>query len=77
MRGYANILMRLNRCFFSIKYNELIKEYNEIWDKVSNSIQKRVYSKSVHNEKYLKSKTKSYEGKFNKTFYDDGNPKEV
>ena len=49
MRGYANILMRLNKCFFSIKYNELIKEYNEIWDKVSNSIQKRVYSKSVHN----------------------------
>ena len=37
---------------------------NEIWEKIINSIKKEFDRKPVHNEKYLKAKIKSYNGKF-------------
>ena len=36
------------------------KKYNEIWEKVTNTIQKEINGKPVHNKKYLKTKLKSY-----------------
>ena len=52
--------MKLNMSF-SIQNNELLEKYNEIWDKVSNTIKKGFDSEPVYNEKYLRTKVKSYE----------------
>ena len=57
---------------FLIKENELLKNYNETWDKVSNSVEKGFHSDPVYNEKYLKTKIKPYEGKINAGFYNYG-----
>ena len=48
---------------FLIKDNEQLEKYNEIWDKVRNTIKKRCYSEPVYNEKYLKTKIKSMKEK--------------
>ena len=38
--------------FFKIKDNKLLEKYNEIWEKVNNSLKKQL--EPVYNEKYLK-----------------------
>ena len=48
---------------FLIKDDELLEKYNEIWEKVKNSLKKDFGSEVVYNEKYLKAKIKSYNGK--------------
>ena len=70
--------MKLNIIFdnFLIKADELLEKYNKIWDKLSNSIKKGFDSELVYNKKYLKTKTKFYEGKINTNFHDDRVPKE-
>ena len=59
-----------------IKDDELLEKYNEIWEKLKNSIKKEFDSKSVYNEKYLKAKIKSYKGKINTNFHNIKIPKE-
>ena len=61
---------------FLIKDEKLLKKYNKFWDKVSNNIKKDFDSEPVYNEKYLKTKIKTYEGKISSSFHDDGIPKE-
>ena len=39
-----------------IKDDELLETFNEIWEKVCNSIKKGFDSEPVYNEKYLKTK---------------------
>ena len=51
---------------FLIKGEKLLEKYNEIWKKVRSIIKKEFGSKPVSNEKYLKTKIKSYNGKVNK-----------
>ena len=48
-----------------------MKKYNEIWEKVKNSIKKEYYSEPVYNEKYIKPKIKSYNGKTNTNFHNN------
>ena len=43
--------------------NELLEKFNEIWDNVSNIIEKAFYVQLFFEEKYLKSKLKYYNGK--------------
>ena len=61
---------------FLIKDDELLEKYNEIWEKVKNSLKKEFDSEPVYNEKYLKAKIKSYNGKINPNFLDNKIPKE-
>ena len=61
---------------FLTEVNEWLEKYNKIWSKVSNSIQKDFDSKPAVNEKYLKTKLKSFEGKINTDFHDNGIRKE-
>ena len=61
---------------FSIKHDELLEKYNEIWEKVKNSIKKEFDVEPVYNEKYLKAKIKSYNGKINTNFHNNKIPKE-
>ena len=48
-----------------IKADEFLEKYNNIWEKVSNNNKKEFDRKPVYNEKYIKSKIKSYNGKIN------------
>ena len=59
-----------------IKDDELFEKFNEIWENVKNSIRKEFESKLVYNEKYLKAKTKSYNGKINTNFQNNKIPRE-
>ena len=61
---------------FLITDNELLKEYKEIWKKVSNAIKKEFDSNLVYIKKYLRTKIKSYKGKINKNFCNNKIPKE-
>ena len=49
---------------------------NTIWEKVENSLKKDFDSEPVYNEKYLKAKIKSYNGKISTNFHDNKIPKE-
>ena len=53
---------------FLIKVGEFLKKYNEIWEKVKNNINKAFNSEPLYNEKYIKAKIKSYNGKINTNF---------
>ena len=59
-----------------IKDDELLEEYNEIWERVKNSIKKEFDSEPLYNEKYLKAKIKSCNGKINTNFHNNKLPKE-
>ena len=59
---------------FLIKDEQLLEKYNEIWQKVKNSIKKEFYSEPVYDKKYLKAKIKSYNGKINIDFYNNEIP---
>ena len=50
---------------FLIKDEKSLEQYNETWEKVSNSIKKIFNSKPAYHKKYLKTEAKSYEGKIN------------
>ena len=69
------ILIKLNIYFFN-KNCKLLGKYNEIWEKVSNSIKKEFNTVPVYNKKYLKTKIKSYKVKINIIFYNNKIPKE-
>ena len=58
-----------------MKDDELLQKYNEIWEKVKNSLKKEFDSEPVYNEKYLKAKIKSYNGKINTNFHGNKIPK--
>ena len=60
---------------FLKKDDELLKKHNEIWGKVKNSIKKEFNSEPVNNEKYLKAKIKSYNGKITTNFHNNKIPK--
>ena len=49
---------------------ELLKKYNNIWDKVSNLIKKGSDSKPFYTKKYLKAKMKSYKDETKSNFHD-------
>ena len=49
--------------------DKLLKKCNKIQDKVRNNIKKGFDTKPEYNEKYLKTKVKSYEGKINADFH--------
>ena len=64
---------------FLIKDDELLDKYNEIWEKVKSNLTKEFESEPVYNQKHLKAKIKSYNGKNGKistNFYNNKTPKE-
>ena len=53
---------------FLIKNDELLEKCNEIQEKGSNNIKEGFESEHIYNEKHLKTKVKSYQGKTNTNF---------
>ena len=62
--------------FLLIKDDKLLEKYNEIQEKVSMIIKKEFNCETADDEKYLKTKTNSYQGKINTNFHNDKIPKE-
>ena len=62
--------------YFLNKEDNLLENYITIWDKVSTDIKKGSDSKSVYNEKFLKTKVKSYSDE-STDFHDKEIPKAV
>ena len=58
MSAYKRYFDETKYMSFLIKDYELFEKYNEIWEKVSNSIKKGYYSEPLYNGKYLKTKIK-------------------
>ena len=77
MSAYRKVLDETKYMFFIIKNDESLKRDHKIWQKVKNIIDKAFDGDSVYNEKYLKAKIKSYNGKTNTNFYNNKIPKEV
>ena len=71
-------LMKLNICLFCFltKDAELLEKYYETREKVKNSTKKEFEREPVFNDKYLKAKLKSYQGKTNTNFHDNEISKE-
>ena len=69
MSAYRNDFDETKFMFLLIKDDELWEKYNEIWGKVKNINWKEFYSESVYNEKYLKAKIKSFNGKISTNFH--------
>ena len=68
MSAYRRDFDETKHMTFLIKEFELLGKYNEIGEKVKNSIEKEFDSEPVCNEKYLKARIKSYNGKINTNF---------
>ena len=49
--------------YYFIEDVELLKTYNGIWNRISNSIKKELDCKPIHNNKILKAKIRSYDKK--------------
>ena len=45
---------------FLTKYDDLLKKFNGIWNKVSNSIKKELDCEPIYIKKFLKTKIRSY-----------------
>ena len=76
MSAYRTDFDKTKYMSFQIKNNGLLEKYNEIWEKVTNSIKKEFNSEPVYNKKYLKTRIKSYKGKINTNFLNNKIPKE-
>ena len=76
MSAYRRYLDETKYMYFLIKNDEFVENYNEIWNKVSNTIKKGFDGEPVYNEKYLRTKIKSYEGIIGTNFHGDKIPKE-
>ena len=46
--------------YFFIEVDELLKTYNDIWNRVSNNIKKELDCKPICNKKFLETKIRSY-----------------
>ena len=57
-----------------IKDDDLLEKFNEIWEKVKNSIKKEIDNEPLCHEKYLKTKIRSYNGKTNTSFHNNKMP---
>ena len=74
MSGYRRDFDQ-TKCTSSLIKNEKLLEKYEIWRKVSYMIKKEFDSKPVYNEKYVKTKIKSHNGKIDTNFHNNKIPK--
>ena len=78
MIGCVNCFDSNKTMSFKVNNNKLLKKYTEIWEKISNLIGKKVDSEPVYcdNDKYIKTKIKSYGDRVITNFQGKKIPKE-
>ena len=58
------------------KHEDILNKDREVWNRIKDLAEKGLDIAIIHNEKYLSTKIKSYEGKMETDFHDDGLPLE-
>ena len=78
MIGYGKYFDSNKTLSFKVIDKGLLKRYTKIWGRINGLIGKEFDSESVHddNDKYIKTKIKSYRDKVNKNFQGKKIPKE-
>ena len=61
---------------FVIKYDYVLDEYNEIWDKIKETLNIKFHSRPVYDEKYIKTRVREFNGTIKTNFSGDKIPKE-
>ena len=54
--------------FFAIKEDDVLDEYNEIWEKIKKKINIKFRSMPIYDEKYIKAKVKQFNGVTKRNF---------
>ena len=61
---------------FKIKNEGVYLEYNELWNKIKKTLGIRFHSQPIYDDKYIKTKVKTFNGVINALFSDNKVPKE-
>ena len=61
---------------FVIKDDDVLDKYNEIWDKIKETLSIKFHSAPVYDEKYIKAKVREFNGVIKTNFLGDEVPKE-
>ena len=61
---------------FVINNGGLLEKYNEIWNKIKNTLNIKFHSMPVYDEKYIKAKVREFNGVIKTDFLGDEIPKE-
>ena len=61
---------------FVIKDDDVLDKYNEIWDKIKETLSIKFHSRPVYDEKYIKAKVREFSGVNKTNFLGDEVPKE-
>ena len=59
-----------------IKEDDVLDKYNEIWDKIKETLNIKFHSMPVYDEKYIKAKVREFNGAIKTNFLGDKIPKE-
>ena len=77
MTGYTNTLKNTGKNMsFVIKDDDVLDKYNEIWDKIKETLSIKFHSMPVYDEKYIKAKVREFNGVIKTNFLGDEVPKE-
>ena len=60
---------------FKIEYESLFLKYNEIWNKVKKTLHIKFHSQPIYDEKFIKTKVKTFNNVINTVFLDKEIPK--
>ena len=77
MIGYFNCFDNSKTMLFLADDKELLKEYTKVWENISDLIGKKFDSEPVYGNKYIKTKTKSYNNSIKANFRGEGNSRKV
>ena len=59
-----------------VKNDDVLREYNEIWDNIKEKLNIKLHSTSVYDEKYIKAKVREFDGIVKTIFLGNKIPKE-
>ena len=75
MIGYVNYFDNVKKMSFDVSDNKLLKNYKQIWEKVSSLMKIEFNSGPVYGDKYINTKIKSYKDIIDTDFYGKGIPR--
>ena len=60
LNAYTKYFDENNKYINLVNHKKILEKYSEIWNKIKRLIKKKINSKPVYNDKYIKSKIKIY-----------------
>ena len=63
-------------CLLKLKMKNVYLKYTEIWNKIKKSLNTRFHSQSIYDDKYIKTKVKTFSSMINTLFSGNEIPKE-